>query len=238
MINVLLYTSQPVLVLGLASAFKDSDCHLAGVPSSIPLLLELLAHQRFDVLLIEMTPEITDARISEITSADRGAPIVIWGDAVSTEFVSKAVALGVRGVLSNKLSLELQVRCLEKVVAGELWIEKALVEKLLLAKRILFTPRELQLVKLLAQGLKNKEIAHRLFLCEGTVKVYLSRLFEKAGVTDRFEMALYAIQHLFGGDFTPGEYEAPEVDAALLTGGIVPVPVQDAAMARHRLGGL
>jgi DNA-binding CsgD family transcriptional regulator len=57
------------------------------------------------------------------------------------------------------------------------------------------TGREIQLIRLLALGLKNKEIAATLSITEGTVKVYLSRLFQKLGVKDRFELALYGMKH-------------------------------------------
>jgi DNA-binding CsgD family transcriptional regulator len=91
----------------------------------------------------------------------------------------------------------MQARCLERVAAGELWVEKTLSNKLLSTKRVALTPRERQLVVLIAQGLKNKEIAHRLGVSEGTVKVYLGRLFSKTGVSDRRELALFAQRNHF-----------------------------------------
>ena len=238
MLNVLLYTTQPVLVLGLAAVFGEGNCHLAGVCSSMPLLLEALTRERFGVLLIEVTPEISAEMLSEIKDAAQGTPIVIWVDAISTEFVAQAVGLGVRGVLRKHLSPELQIRCLEKVGAGELWVEKALIASLLSTNRIVFTPRERQLVTLLVQGLKNKEIAYRLSITEGTVKVYFSRLFQKVGVSDRFELALYAIQHLLGGLCSPAEPEVSELPvapASLIPG---PLLIPEAGVARHRLSAL
>jgi DNA-binding CsgD family transcriptional regulator len=82
---------------------------------------------------------------------------------------------------------------------GELWFEKALTDSIMSARRYSLTRREGQLVSLLSQGLKNKEIATALNISEGTVKVYLSRLFQKLGVKDRFELALYGLKNL-----TPG----------------------------------
>ncbi len=230
MLNVLLYTTQPVLGLGLAAAFQDGDCHLTSVCASIPSLFEALGHKCFDILLVEATPEIGIHELSEIKHAADGAPIVIWVDTVSTEFVAQAVGLGVRGVLRKTLPLELQVRCLEKVGSGELWVEKALIASLLSTKRTVLTSRERQLATLLVQGLSNKEIAYRLGLSEGTVKVYFSRLFHKVGANDRFELALYAIEHLFGGRCVPAEPEAPAppvsaarlIPPAILTGTVRP----------------
>ena len=75
-------------------------------------------------------------------------------------------------------------------------------DSFLSAKRIALTKREGQLVSLLSQGLKNKEIASMLLISEGTVKVYLSRLFQKVGVKDRFELALYGLKNLTTGHGT------------------------------------
>ena len=73
--------------------------------------------------------------------------------------------------------------------------EKSLLEKLLLARRVLLTPREKQLVSSICQGLRNKELAYTMGITEGIVKVHLSRLFKKLGVNDRFELALYALKN-------------------------------------------
>jgi DNA-binding CsgD family transcriptional regulator len=91
------------------------------------------------------------------------------------------------------------------VQAGELWFEKALTDSFLCARRVALTQREGQLVTLLSQGLKNKEIATTLMISEGTVKVYLSRLFQKVGVKDRFELALFGLKNLTTGQLPVGE---------------------------------
>ena len=110
-----------------------------------------------------------------------------------------------RGILRKTLPTELQVKCLQKVQAGELWFEKALTDSFLCARRVALTQREGQLVSLLSQGLKNKEIATTLMISEGTVKVYLSRLFQKVGVKDRFELALFGLKNLTTGQLPVGE---------------------------------
>jgi DNA-binding NarL/FixJ family response regulator len=109
------------------------------------------------------------------------------------------MGLGVRGILRKTLPTDLLVKCLEKVQEGELWFEKALTDSFLSAKRIALTQREGQLVSLLSQGLKNKEIAEALFIAEPTVKTYLWRLFRKVGAKDRFELALYGLRNSIAG---------------------------------------
>jgi DNA-binding CsgD family transcriptional regulator len=95
--------------------------------------------------------------------------------------------------------VETLVRCLTRVNEGELWFEKALTDSIMTARSYSLTRREGQLVSLLSQGLKNKEIATQLNISEGTVKVYMSRLFQKLGVKDRFELALYGLRNLAPG---------------------------------------
>jgi DNA-binding NarL/FixJ family response regulator len=127
---------------------------------------------------------------------------VLWVHSISTELALQAMALGVRGILRKTLPSDLLIKCLQRVNEGEFWFEKALTDSFLSAKRIALTKREGQLVSLLSQGLKNKEIASMLLISEGTVKVYLSRLFQKVGVKDRFELALYGLKNLTTGHGT------------------------------------
>jgi len=149
-----------------------------------------------DLVLMDLTHEITFAVLNEMKHAMSSSRIVLWVNSISTELAFQAMGLGVRGILRKTLPTDLQVKCLQKVQAGELWFEKALTDSFLCARRVALTQREGQLVSLLSQGLKNKEIATTLMISEGTVKVYLSRLFQKVGVKDRFELALFGLKNL------------------------------------------
>jgi DNA-binding NarL/FixJ family response regulator len=149
-----------------------------------------------DVLLIDLTPDVTFGILTQLHRELPNCRIILWVRAISTELAYQAMELGVRGVLRKTLPPELLVKCLSKVSEGELWFDKTLTASFLSAKMISLTKRESQLVSLLSQGLKNKEIATTLSISEGTVKVYLSRLFQKVGVKDRFELALYGLRNL------------------------------------------
>ena len=155
--------------------------------------------------LLDLTSEITFAVLTEMKHALGNSKIVLWVNNISTELAFQAMGLGVRGILRRTLPTDLQVKCLQKVQAGELWFEKALTDSFLCARRVALTQREGQLVSLLSQGLKNKEIATTLMISEGTVKVYLSRLFQKVGVKDRFELALFGLKNLTTGQLPTGE---------------------------------
>ena len=106
---------------------------------------------------------------------------------------------------------------------GELWLEKALTDTFILGRTVKLSPREGDLVRLLAQGLKNKEIATVLSISEGTVKVYLSKLFVKTGAKDRLELALFGLRNMQDETFmgssparTPRALFLPHYDAVAL----------------------
>jgi two-component system, NarL family, nitrate/nitrite response regulator NarL len=199
MYDIALYSTQPVLAAGLRAALAGiPGFDLAPVSTTISQLVDQICAAPPTVVLVELTPEVTLDVLRAIQSQGRGACIVLWVDTVTTEFAAQVIALGVRGILRRTLSLDLHLKCLRKVAEGELWLEKGLSDQLIGATRVTLTHRERQLVGVLAQGLKNKEIAHMMGITEGTVKVYLSRLFRKVGANDRFDLALFALRN-FGG---------------------------------------
>ena len=206
MTRILLYSDEPILAKGLESVLRQVE-GFELMPTCITLagLMEQIGQASPDLVLMDLTPEITFAVLSEMKHAMANSKIVLWVNTISTELAFQAMGLGVRGILRKTLPTELQVKCLQKVQAGELWFEKALTDSFLCARRVALTQREGQLVSLLSQGLKNKEIATTLMISEGTVKVYLSRLFQKVGVKDRFELALFGLKNLTTGQLPVGE---------------------------------
>jgi two-component system nitrate/nitrite response regulator NarL len=195
-IRVLLYCDQPILA-------KGWEAVLSGTPpfrfeGSLFSLRDLLDHTRnsnLDILLLDLKPAEAIAVISDIKQIEKDIKLVLWVDVISTGQAFQAMGLGVRGILRKNLSVELQVKCLRKIYEGELWFEKSLIDKFVTFKRVTLSPREDQLISLLSQGLKNKEIGSTLQISEGTVKVYLSHLFRKVGVKDRLELALFGLRH-------------------------------------------
>jgi DNA-binding NarL/FixJ family response regulator len=121
---------------------------------------------------------------------------------LSEDELAEAVRLGVRGLVLKEMSPRLLIQCIRQVHAGELWLEKRSVsvalERLLRDEASrndaakLLTPRDLDIVKLVAIGLRNSEIAERLFISEGTVKVHLHNIYQKIGVDSRTRLARYA----------------------------------------------
>jgi DNA-binding NarL/FixJ family response regulator len=198
MTSVVLYSEQPILTAGLQAAMAGlEDIGLSAIFEDLVALIEHVRTSRPSVTLVEVTAAVTIATLSKLESMTGNTPIVLWVDVVSVELVSQALAVGVRGILRKSLPVELQIKCLRTVAAGDLWVEQDLCDQILTARRIVTTRGERHVMGLLAQGLKNKEIAHATGLSEGTVKVYLTRLFQKVGVHDRLELALFALGNSF-----------------------------------------
>ncbi len=196
MTQLLLYSKEPLLAKALESVLRQAGgFDLLPLCSTLAELTEEIGHKTPDLILLDHGPELTFAVLSEMHHAT-SSKIVLWVNLISIELACQAVELGIRGILRKTLPPGLQVKCLRQVQAGELWFEKALVNDFISARRVALTPREGQLVTLLSQGWKDREIALRLSVSEGTVKVYLSRLCQKAGIKDRFELALLSLKNL------------------------------------------
>jgi DNA-binding NarL/FixJ family response regulator len=105
--------------------------------------------------------------------------------------------LGVRGILPGRTSIDGLLAAIENVHCGMLCFERELMDSLLAQTRVTLTRRQGQIVSLVSQGFKNKEIATAMGITEGTVKVYLYKLFRKLGLNDRLDMALYGLKNLF-----------------------------------------
>jgi DNA-binding NarL/FixJ family response regulator len=203
MASVLLCSDEPILAEGLARILAGAESLnlISFCPGVEELRPQMEMHQP-DLLLVDLTAGITFGVLSGLHEVASNAKIILWVHSISTELALQAMSLGVRGILRKTLPTETLLRCLTRVNEGELWFEKALTDSIMSARRYSLTRREGQLVSLLSQGLKNKEIATALTISEGTVKVYLSRLFQKLGVKDRFELALYGLKNLTPGGGT------------------------------------
>jgi DNA-binding NarL/FixJ family response regulator len=131
-----------------------------------------------------------------------GTKVVLMADKLEDDEVLEAYRLGVRGMLLKELALKMVVQCVRKVVAGEVWIEKRAVSRALevLLRRenggreaaALLTPREMQMVRLVALGLRTEEISSRLAISEGTIKTHLHRVYRKLKINNRVALTLYA----------------------------------------------
>jgi two-component system, NarL family, nitrate/nitrite response regulator NarL len=201
MTRLLLYTDEPILASGLETVLAPATgFRLTGICRSTAALIEQARLDRPDVLLLDLSPDLTFGVLLDVQRLIPTSRIVLWVRSISTELAYQAIEHGVRGILRKTHPPDVLLKCLQMVAEGGLWFEEALKASFTTMRTISLTRRESQLVGLLSQGLKNKEIAATLFISEGTVKVYLSRLFQKLGVKDRFELALFGLKNMPSSD--------------------------------------
>jgi len=192
MIRVLVLTDQPILARGFQEVLSAGGIEVtsAGDPAG-----DLSHSANQELVLLDLTGEFTFETLADAHRRMPGCNLVIRVGPMSRELVFQALEYGVRGILPVQLSPDMLIQSLQRIAKGEMVIEVTdsgfdpVGEK-----RVSFSEREKQVVELLAQGLKNKEIAAAMNLAEGTVKVYLSRLFKKTKVRDRFELMIYRAQ--------------------------------------------
>jgi len=196
MMRVIAFSDEPLVSEALRNVLRSAeDVELIQVVENIGDVVPAVLDQQPDLLLLSLTPEVHVGVLRQLRQATPKCRIVLCIHTISTELAHQAMELGVRGILRRTYPAEMVLKCLRKVNEGELWFDKVLTSSFLACRKIRLTRREGQLVRLLAEGLKNKEIATVLSLSEGTVKVYLSRLFEKVGAKDRFELALFSLRN-------------------------------------------
>jgi two-component system nitrate/nitrite response regulator NarL len=206
-IAVLVSTDEPMVEIGVkAFLASDPELNLLEVCRTQTNLIKAVLRHNPDVVACGLGRESDLGGIRELRAVSPATRIVLWARDVSTELAHQAVELGVRGFLSTTASPVHFRECLRIAARGELWMESSLTMNLLNNRPISLSKRQSELVGLLVQGLKNKEIAGVLGISEGTVKAYLTTLYEKVGARDRFELALFGLknQSARGGDGSAG----------------------------------
>ncbi len=197
MVRIFLCTDEPILEAGLRAAIApDPELGICRVSDRVLRLASEVAESTPDILILQVSPEVTVRLLDGVRQAAPQCRVVLWVRDLSLSLAAQAVNVGVSGILKRTMSIELTRKCIARVAAGERWFEKDLIVSLLGAQTVRLTRRERQLVRLVAQGLSNKEIGIALDIKEATVKVYLSKLYSKTGVKDRLELALVGVRTL------------------------------------------
>lgn len=204
-IRIVLADDHPIVLDGLEQLFgTEPDIEVVARVTSATAAVRALEEFKPDVLVLDLAMPGHDGLWVMKQAASRGlsARIVLLTAHVDEQQLLEAVRLDVAGVVLKEMAPRLLVECVRKVHAGEKWLEKHLVaramerrssrEQELSRLAALLTSRELEIVRLAAEGLRNREIAERLSITEGTVKIHLHNIYEKLGVTGRSQLILYA----------------------------------------------
>ena len=162
--------------------------------------LEAVRQHRTDLLVLDLRmPRLDGVGVLRAMRAEGLATrVVVLTAGIDEQEVVEAIRLGARGVVLKEMASRLLLEALRKVNAGEQWLEKRSVAAALesLVRREqgtaelsqLLTPRELLMVRMLAKGLRNKEIGDQLHISEGTVKSHLHNIYRKLGVDGRLDL--------------------------------------------------
>jgi DNA-binding NarL/FixJ family response regulator len=213
-ISVLIADSNRMQVQLLSSALRrHSEFHVATCHMDADSIRQSVAG-RFPQIALLSPP--TPGNTAETVSTLRGfhlsypnIPKVLLLDGGDRELIVSAFRSGARGIFNiSESNLHLLCKCLVRVAAGQVWINTEQLNYLLdlisevpslrvvnSEGRTLLTPREEQVVALVAEGFSNREIAFELNLSHHTIKKYLFRIFEKLGISTRVELVLYAVNN-------------------------------------------
>jgi DNA-binding NarL/FixJ family response regulator len=190
--------AHPVTALGLQTLFARHEEIEGRVTGDLDGWLEESKGEEAGIILVDVGSGSDLGFLARINRKSN-LKVALWVDSLSAGVGFQALDLGVRGILRKTLGLEDLIHHLWDIQDGNLWIDKELLSEIDATRAVRLTTRESQLVELLAQGLKNKEIAWSLKLTENTIKAYMSRLFQKLGVKDRLDLALYGMKNRNAG---------------------------------------
>jgi len=188
---------------------RDSQLQMIESPSSAPTLLTLVKREKPHIAVVSAKLEEANGQgyelVREIRAQAPATRVIVLLDASERAAVVEAFRAGAQGVFCRTEPFRLLGKCIQCVHQGQVWASSGELHFLLEALGrpnlanfqtnggSLLSARELDVVRCVAEGLTNREVAQRLHLTEHTVKNYLFRIFDKLGVSSRVEVVLYAL---------------------------------------------
>jgi two-component system nitrate/nitrite response regulator NarL len=204
-ITVVLADDHPIVLDALQSLFSlQPDLQVVGRCLNGAETLRAVAQARPDILVLDLRMPNGDGLsvLREMARLQSPTRVVVLTAAVSDDDVLEAIRLGIRGLVLKESAPKALVECVRRVHAGGQYIEPRFLTRALDAAQrrdagqrelaSVLTPRELQVLRMVADGLRNRAIAQQLEISEGTVKIHLHNIYEKIDVENRVELALYA----------------------------------------------
>jgi len=214
MINVVIADHQAIFRAGIAKVLAvEEDMRIVGQPQSAEQLLNVLEKLRARVLIFSTSFLPLLAEIQQLATARNIALLIL---VENTETASDFMRLGVQGVIYRSASGNVVVEAVRRLSRGEPFLQSAglsdgeVSEDLVGARvRDRLSDRELRIISAVVQGYKNRDIAMQLYTSEQMVKNALRNIFDKIGVSDRLELALFTIHHRILAQATASVRTAP-----------------------------
>jgi DNA-binding NarL/FixJ family response regulator len=200
MLKLILADNQAIFRAGIAKVLAvEDDMRIVAQTQTLEQLLMAVDKFRAGVLVVASNFHPDVAPIVQAAGKAKTRVVVL---ADTGETSSRFLSAGVQGVVYRNVTGPALVECVRKVAAGESWVQDLAVPTELtendmvgLRVRDRLTAKELRIVALIVQGYKNKEIATQLGTTEQVIKNYLRNVYDKIGVSDRLELALFTIHH-------------------------------------------
>ena len=208
-IRVIVADTQAIFRAGLRKVFAlEDDVRVVGQAETLPQVITAMQKFSADILILEaaLTPNPAET-VADLLRQKTQCRLVVVLQEPDQEMTLELFRRGAHGIVSREIEPEMLVECLRKVAGGESWLESRAVAWVLEAYRtqgsrpvgsrpkVQLTPKESLIVSCVTQGMKNKEIAVRVGTTEQVVKNYLRKVYDKLGVADRLELALFCLNH-------------------------------------------
>ena len=224
-IKILIADDHAIFRDGLRKLLEgETDITIVGEASNGVECVRMLGKLKPDILLLDLRmPEKDGLAVLGGSHFDSiSTRVIVLTAAEDDRDVIRAMRLGARGVVLKQSAGDLLAKSIRKVHGGEIWLDSRITTEVVDAfkkssesgqrgDKPLLSDREKEVVQLVAQGFRNKEIGDKLFISEQTVKNHLHNIFDKLGVSDRLELALYAVHHrLIDQPQSVGEWAKPK----------------------------
>jgi two-component system nitrate/nitrite response regulator NarL len=191
---------EPIAIEGVRALLQSRrDLLLVGTENCVASGLDMVKNLKPAIAIIDKGFGLHAVLewIAQSTSVSEATAVVVWGTAMHSAEAVRYMQSGARGVIRKTANLDLMVECLQAVANGRTWLEQALLcdsERLPRRTRTNLTPREQEVLNLVEQGMKNKDIATQMGIRPGTVKIHLKHIFEKTGIHGRYGLALNGLK--------------------------------------------
>ena len=208
-IRVIVADTQAIFRAGLRKIFAlEDDIRVVGQAETLAQAQTAVKKFSCDVVIFEaaLAQNPVEA-VADLLRQNPGIRLVVVTPGADEELTLELFRRGAHGIVSREVEPELFVDCLRKVAGGGTWLDSQAIHWVMEAYRsqnsrpsgarpkVQLTPKETLIVSCVTQGMKNKEIALRVGTTEQVVKNYLRKVYDKLGVADRLELALYCLNH-------------------------------------------
>jgi DNA-binding NarL/FixJ family response regulator len=217
-VRIIVADSEAIFRVGMGKIFAlEKELEVVAQTETLQQTLSAVSGTPAEIVLFEagLSPTPAEAVSDVIRRAEPGTKVIVVAHYTGEEETVEYLRRGAKGILTRSVSPDLLVRCVKKVAAGETWLDNQGVNWVIDAYRtqaeqgttpkqqLRLSEKEMLIIGGVTQGLKNKDIALEVGTTEQVVKNYLRKIYDKLGVSDRLELALYSMHRRLLDSYVP-----------------------------------